>query len=624
VTASTKDKKQRGFFRKIFSLINTAVKFLRSAINLIVLLFVISIIASMFAGNVKPLPEQAFLRLMPSGMLVEQLTYADPLSQIIGQGTQRPTETLVSDLTNALQSAKNDPRITGLVLELDFLAGGGISKLQTIGTAISDFKHSGKPVIAIGSNFSQEQYFLASFADEIHLNPMGTIVLNGYGNYHSFFKEALDKLKINFHVFRVGEYKDAVEPFVRNDMSTAAKAQASLWLNELWRAYRDGVENNRQLPPGSIDNYVNNMGENLSLASGNGAQLALQHGLVDHLSPRPAVRKRLASMAGQNEKQDDYLYVDVQEYLFHQNLQLPDTPSKDKIALIVAKGTIYDGEQPEGDIGSKSFSNLIAKVHKNKDVRALVLRIDSPGGSAFASEVIRREIEQIQKNGIPVVVSMGSIAASGGYWIAAGAEQIWASPTTITGSIGVFGVVPTFEKTLANLGIYNDGIGTSPIADIYHLDRPMSPQAQQLIQLSVNNIYQQFLDLVASGRDSTPTQINDIAQGRVWTGRQAKELGLVDELGDLDDAIAAAAALAKLDDYELIDIKPTLNFQQQLLKKLSRGVQNASQNLGLKSAQSPLLNPALSQYAQRLFAQTYLGEKTPGHLYLQCLQCRVD
>lgn len=329
-------------------------------------------------------------------------------------------------------------------------------------------------------------------------------------------------------------------------------------------------------------------------------------------------------MAGQNEKKDDYLHVRMHEYLFHQNLQLSETPSKDKIALIVAKGTIYDGEQPEGDIGSKSFSNLIAKVRENKDVRALVLRIDSPGGSAFASEVIRREIEQIQDSGIPVVVSMGSLAASGGYWVAAGADQIWALPTTITGSIGVFGVVPTFENTLATLGIYNDGVGTSPIADIYHLDRPMSPQAKQLIQLSVNNIYQQFLDLVANGRNSTPAKIHEIAQGRVWTGRKAKELGLVDELGGLDDAIAAAATLAALDDYELIDIKPTLNFQQQLLKQLSRGVQKATQNLGLKSVQSPLLSPALSQYAKQLLTQSYLGEKAPGHLYLQCMQCRVD
>jgi len=455
VTGSTKDKKQAGFFRKIFSLINTTVKFIRSAINLIVLLFVLSIIAGLFVDNVKPLfvdnvkplPDEAFLRLSPSGMLVEQLAYTDPLSQLIGQGAQRPTETLVSDISEALKGAKDDPRITGLVLELDFLAGGGISKLQTVGAAISDFKSSGKPVIAVGSNYSQEQYFLASFADEIHLNPMGAVVLSGYGNYHSFFKDALDKLQINFHVFRVGEYKDAVEPFIRNDMSPASKAQASLWLNELWQAYSSGVESNRQLPADTIDNYVTNMSQNLSLTSGNGAQLALQHGLVDHLSPRPAMRKRLAAMAGLNEKKDDYLHVDVQEYLFHQKLQLAEMPSEDKIALIVAKGTIYDGEQPEGNIGSKSFSDLIAKVRKNKDIRALVLRIDSPGGSAFASEVMRREIEQIQKSGIPVVVSMGSLAASGGYWIAAGAEQIWASPTTITGSIGVFGVVPTFENT---------------------------------------------------------------------------------------------------------------------------------------------------------------------------------
>ena len=624
MTASKQDKKQAGFFRKIFSLINSTVKFIRSAINLVVLLLFIAVIASLVGDNVKPLPAAAFLRLSPSGMLVEQLTYTDPLSQLMDQGSRRPTETRVRDISDALASAKNDPRITGLVLELDFLAGGGITKLQTVGAAISDFKSSGKPVIAMGSNYSQAQYFLASFADEIHLNPMGTIVLNGYGNYHAFFKGALDKLQINFHVFRVGEYKDAVEPFIRNDMSSASKAQASLWLHELWQTYKNGVEGNRELPANTVDNYVSNMSQNLSLASGNGAQLALEHGLVDHLSPRPAMRKRLAALAGLNEKKDDYLHVDLQEYLFHQNLKLAEAPSEDKIALIVAKGTIYDGEQAEGNIGSKSFSDLLAKVRKNKAIRALVLRIDSPGGSAFASEVMRREIAEIQESGIPVVVSMGSLAASGGYWIAAGAEQIWASPTTITGSIGVFGVVPTFEKTLASLGIYNDGIGTSPIADIYHFDRPMSPQAKRLIQLSVDNIYRQFLDLVATGRNSSASNIHDIAQGRVWTGRKAKELGLVDELGSLDDAIAAAATLAELDDYELIDIKPTLNFQQKLLKQLSLGVQKTAQNLGLQGGQKSLLSPALSEYAERLLAQTYIGEQAPGHLYLQCLQCRIE
>ena len=624
MTGSTKDKKQAGFFRKIFSLINTTVKFIRSAINVVVLLFILSIIASMFGDNVKPLPEQAFLRLTPSGMLVEQLTYTDPLSQIIGQGSEHPTETLMSDLIDALEGAKTDPRITGLVLELDLLAGGGISKLQTLGDAITDFKTSGKPIIAIGNNYTQEQYFLASFADEIHLNPMGAIIISGYGNYHPFFKDALDKLKINFHVFRVGEFKDAVEPFIRNDMSAASKAQASLWLNELWQSYISGVENNRQLPALTINNYVANMSHNLELAKGNGAHLALQHGLVDHLSPRPAMRKRLQSMAGLNEKKDDYLHVGVQEYLFHQKLQLSEQVSKDKIALIIAKGTIYDGTRPEGDIGSKNFSDLLAKVRKDKDIRALVLRIDSPGGSAFASEVMRREIEQIQKSGIPVVVSMGSLAASGGYWIAAGADQIWASPTTITGSIGVFGVVPTFENSLATLGVYSDGIGTSPIADIYHLDRPMSPQAQQLIQLGVNNIYQQFIDLVAEGRDSTSAEIHEIAQGRVWTGRKAKELGLVDELGSLDDAIAAAAKIADLDDYELIDIVPSLDFRQQLLKQLAQKVQTSSQTLGINSGNSTPLMPLLNQYAEQFLSQSYLLEQAPGHLYLQCWQCRID
>ncbi|OUS13267.1 signal peptide peptidase SppA [Gammaproteobacteria bacterium 53_120_T64] len=624
MTSSRQDNKQAGFFRKIFSLVNTTVKFIRSAINLLILVFIITIIAGLFADNVKPLPEQAFLRLQPSGTLVEQLTYVEPLAHILSQGSEYPTETLLADLVEALKGAKDDPRITGLVLELDLLSGGGISKLQTLGTAIQDFKESGKPVIAVANNYTQEQYFLASFADEIHLNPMGSVILSGYGSYRPFFKDALDKLKINFHVFRVGDYKDAVEPFMRNEMSAASKAQTSLWLNELWQAYTLGVESNRELSALSIDNYVSNMSHNLQLAGGSAAQLALRHGLVDHLSPPPAMRKRLESMAGSNAESDNYRQVGVQEYLFHQSLQLGEPPSENKIALIIAKGTIYDGARPEGEIGSKSFGELLAKVRKNKDIRALVLRIDSPGGSAFASEVMRREIQQIQQSGIPVVVSMGSLAASGGYWIAAGADQIWASPTTITGSIGVFGVVPTFEKSLATLGIYSDGIGTSPLADIYHLDRAMSPQAQQLIQLGVNNIYQQFLDLVAKGRDSTSGNIHAIAQGRVWTGRKAKELGLVDELGSLDDAIAAAAELAELEDYELINIEPTLDFQQQLLKQFAQNIQHTAQSLGFNSLQTSSLAPVLNQYAQRIFEQSHLGEQAPGHLYLQCWQCRVD
>lgn len=617
-------EKKKGFFRKIFSLINTSVKVLRSAINVIFLLLFLVIIASFFGRNVKPLPDQAFLRLKPSGVLVEQLSYTDPFAQIMGQGTQYPAETLISDLTEALASAKDDPRITGLVLDLNFLVGGGITKLKRVGAAISDFKNSGKPIIAVGNNYTQEQYFLASFADEIHLNPMGTLILNGYGAYQSFFKDALDKLKINFHVFRVGQYKSAVEPFLRNDMSNAAKTQNSLWLNELWQNYVAGVEQNRQLPPNTIDNYVANISANLSLASGNAAQLALQHGLIDHISPGPAMRKRLEHMAGINAAEDDYLYIDVQEYLFHENLKLPEQKSEDKIALIIAKGTIYDGDLPEGDIGSETFSELLAQVRKNKSIRALTIRIDSPGGSAFASEVIRQEIQLIQQSGIPVVVSMGSLAASGGYWIAAGADQIWATPTTITGSIGVFGLVPTFENTLAALGIHNDGIGTSPIADIYRLDRPMSQQAQQLIQLSVDNIYQQFLSLVAEGRGSTKKKIHEIAQGRVWTGTKAKELGLVDELGSLDDAINAAAKLAKLDSYELVNIDRHLTMQEQLLKKLSQGAENIYQSLGVRPQQSSSVAPVFSQYINELLLQSHLQLQAPGYTYLHCLQCRID
>ena len=612
-------EKKKGFIRRVFSLIGSIAQTIRSVINVLILVVFILFIGSFFGNNVKPLPEKAFLRIVASGMLVEQLSYTDPLTQLMGRASPHPAETLVSDLVEAVVSAKTDPRITGLSLELDYLAGGGINKLSTLGAALQEFKKSGKPIIATGNNYTQEQYFLASFADEIHLNPMGSVVISGYASYRPFFKEALDKLKINFHVFRVGDYKDAVEPYTRNSMSEPSKAQISLWLNALWQSYTSTIEANRTLAVHAIDSYVGNIGENLKLTGGNPAQLALQHGLIDSISSRPETRKRLQALAGPSpDKEHDYLYIELQEYLFHQSLKLPSQDQPDKVALIVAKGTIYDGEQAEGNIGSDTFSELLEQVRNNPNIRALVIRVDSPGGSAFASEVIRHEIDLIQTSGIPVVVSMGSLAASGGYWIAAGADQIWASPTTLTGSIGVFGLVPTFEESLATLGIHSDGIATSPLAGIYRLDRPMNAQTQTLIQLSVDNIYKQFITLVAEGRNSTPEAIHEIAQGRVWTGLKAKELGLVDELGELEDAIGAAAGLAKLDNYELLPIKRPLSLQEQALKQLSESV-NASMGIPEHNATLPRL---FKQYLSPLLDHIKV-KATPNHLYVQCLECKI-
>jgi len=565
-------REKPGIFRRLFGFIGKLASGLRILLNILFLLVVVVFILSIFRKDVQPLPEKAALRIAPGGFLVEQKTYVDPLTQLLQQSGPADAETLVHDLTEAIDEAAEDPRITSLVLELDFLLGGGLTKLEQVAQALSRFRESGKPIIAVGDSYTQEQYYLASFADEIHLNPMGAVLITGYGSYPNYIKGALDKLRINVHVFRVGSYKDAIEPFTRTDMSPASREHNSAWLNALWSTYTRRVETQRELPVDAINDYVNNLTSKLEDHRGNTAETAVASGLVDKLSTRPQMLARLQALAGSNDK-GGYQAVDVDRYLGHTRRAeaAQVLPSTDKVGLIVARGAILDGEHPAGTIGSDSLSKLFQQVRKQQ-FKALVLRIDSPGGSAFASEVIRQEVALTRQSGIPVIVSMGSVAASGGYWMAMGADEIWASPTTITGSIGVFGVIPTFENSLAALGINSDGIGTTNLADLYRLDRPMSPQAKQLIQFGVNHVYDQFLAIVAEARNSTPERIHEIAQGRVWTGEKAKALGLVDHLGNLREAIDAAALAASLETYQTEEVKSPMDFREQLMRQLSGSV----------------------------------------------------
>jgi protease-4 len=565
-------REKPGIFRRLFGFIGKLASGLRILLNILFLLVVVVFILSIFRKDVQPLPEKAALRIAPGGFLVEQKTYVDPLTQLLQQSGPADAETLVHDLTEAIDEAADDPRITSLVLELDYLLGGGLTKLEEVAQALSRFRESGKPIIAVGDSYTQEQYYLASFADEIHLNPMGAVLITGYGSYPNYIKGVLDKLRINVHVFRVGSYKDAIEPFTRTDMSPASREHNSAWLNALWSTYTRRVETQRELPVDAINDYVNNLTSKLEDHRGNTAETAVASGLVDKLSTRPQMLARLQALAGSNDK-GGYQAVDVDRYLGHTRRAeaAQVLPSTDKVGLIVARGAILDGEHPAGTIGSDSLSKLFQQVRKQQ-FKALVLRIDSPGGSAFASEVIRQEVALTRQSGIPVIVSMGSVAASGGYWMAMGADEIWASPTTITGSIGVFGVIPTFENSLAALGINSDGIGTTNLADLYRLDRPMSPQAKQLIQFGVNHVYDQFLAIVAEARNSTPERIHEIAQGRVWTGEKAKALGLVDHLGNLREAIDAAALAASLETYQTEEVKSPMDFREQLMRQLSGSV----------------------------------------------------
>ena len=610
-------KDKPGFIRRLFGLIGKLFTALRWLINAVFALILLVVLVNLFGQQTKPLPAKAALTLTPAGVLVEQRSYADPLTQMLEQSAPVDAETPVRDLVEAIDSGARDARITALVLHLDYLQGGGISKLEEVGAALTRFKQSGKPVVAVADSYSQDQYYLASYADEIHLNPMGGVMITGYGYYGTYLKSAAEKLKIQVNVFRAGQFKSAVEPFTRDDMSPESRENTTAWLAELWQAYSRQVETARQLPPGAVDDYVNGMHARLGELGGDLGRLALDAGLVDHLSTRPAIGRRLAELVGEDE--DGYLNIDHKTYLAHLRLPgLDRAGDGDAIGVIVAAGTILDGDQPEGSIGGDTLAALLQTARKDKQLKALVLRIDSPGGSAFASEVIRNEIAETRKV-MPVIISMGSLAASGGYWIAAGADEIWAMPTTLTGSIGVFGIVPTFDESLKSLGIHSDGVGSTRLADIGHLDRPLSEEARVILQLGVDNIYQRFLALVAEGRGTSVDRVTALAGGRVWTGRQALERGLVDGLGTFADAINAAGLRAGLKRWEVKHIERPLSFQEQLLKQLAGSAVSARQWLAPATGLPAPLSPRLRDLAEQILAVGRLND--PRGIYLHCFGC---
>ncbi len=613
-------RKPRGFIRRFFGFIGRAISWLRVVlVNLLFLLVLLLVVLAFLPKEPMLLPDEFALTLAPTGYLVDEESYVDPRSLILSGGGDPSMETPVRPLIEAIDAGRRDPRVAGLVLELDELLGGGISKLEEIGAALQRFKDSDKPIIALGSLYTQEQYYLASYADEIYLDPMGSVVLTGYANYRTYFKSAMDKLAVNFHVFRVGKYKDFIEPYTRNDMSPESREHNSEWLNQLWGVYTSRVEAQRQLPSGAINDYIRTMDIQLASVGGDSAQLALESQLVDGILSHRERQQTLTKRFGHNDYGDDYNGIDHRTFLADVRGQSPK-PSNNRVGLIVATGAISSGDQPEGSIDSDSFLRRLQQVRDDPSIKALVIRIDSGGGSAYASEVIRSEIAALRAEGMPVLVSMGSLAASGGYWMAAGADEIWATPTTLTGSIGVFGALPTFEDSLEKIGINVDGVGTTPLAGSMRLDRTLTPQANRIIQQSVNHIYQQFIELVAEARGLTPERVDQLGQGRIWTGATAQELGLVDRLGGLEDTLAAAAEHAELEDYEVRQLTRPLAPYEQILRQLSGSAVSAwiPQVSGpnwltprMKSQLAPLLEPL------RMLSEL----DDPRAVYARCVEC---
>ncbi|MEX8839736.1 signal peptide peptidase SppA, partial [Salmonella enterica] len=465
--------------------------------------------------------------------------------QLFGASSDRLQENSLFDIVNAIRQAKDDRNITGIVLDLKNFTGADQPSMRYIGKALREFRDSGKPVFAVGENYSQGQYYLASFANKIWLSPQGQVDLHGFATNGLYYKTLLDKLKVSTHVFRVGTYKSAVEPFIRDDMSPAAREADSRWIGELWQNYLHTVSANRQISPQQLFPGAQAIIDGLTSVGGDTAKYALDHKLVDALASSADVEKALTKQFGWSKTENNYRAISYYDY----SLKTPaDTGGT--IAVIFANGAIMDGEETPGNVGGDTTASQIRDARLDPKVKAIVLRVNSPGGSVNASEVIRAELAAARAAGKPVVVSMGGMAASGGYWISTPANYIVASPSTLTGSIGIFGVINTVENSLSSIGVHSDGVSTSPLADI-SMTKALSPEVQQMMQLSIEYGYKRFITLVADARKRTPEQIDKIAQGHVWTGEDAKANGLVDSLGDFDDAVAKAAELAKLKQWHL-------------------------------------------------------------------------
>jgi protease-4 len=587
--------------------------------NIIFLLLIIFFFAILLSDSKKDLPDKAALVLALQGDIVIQKTGTVPSGWLFGEPARE--ETLLRDVIDAIDYAVNDERIQLLVLDLHDMGSAGISKLQDIGESLTRFKDSGKEIIAAGAVFNQAQYYLAAHADRIYVHPMGGVFLSGFGLYRQYFKTALEKLLVQFHVFRVGTYKSALEPFLRDDMSQSAKEANLAWLTVLWDDFKTNLAALRGLDAQAIDDYINNISGHLAGVEGDTARLALNYGLVDEIKTRDEVISELTELVGEDEDKKTFNQIQMDNYLEVIRPELlPTDPFSTKVGIIVARGVILDGKQPAGKIGGDTLSDLIRKARRDDQIAAIVIHIDSPGGSALASETIRNEIELTRLEGKPVIVSMSSIAASGGYWISSAADEIWASPTTITGSIGIYGAFVSLEKSLDSLGIHTEGVGTTKLAGALDPTRPLNPAVADSMQLMIENNYRRFIQLVAEGRNLEPQEVEKVAQGRVWAGKTAQELGLVDKFGSLQEAVGSAAELAAVEEYDVIYVEQELTATEKLFRSLNRLFSSA-----FSSALERVTHPAVQLYGNfGRDLEQILQLNDPRGIYSYCLVCEIQ
>ena len=561
---------------------------LRKILHLVLLVVIFGVIVWAISSSAPSVGDRTALVVRPQGRLVEQLS-GDPVQRAIENARgQKRQETLLWDLVEAIRGAAADSRIRVLVLDLDDMEGAGQPMLEELARAIGRFRASGKPVIAYGTAYDQDQFYLAAQADKVYLDPTGYVMIEGYSRYPLYFKGLLQKLGVDVNVFRVGTFKSAVEIFTRSDMSPADKQQSLAYLNTLWSTYQKALTGARKLPADAIESYVASLPKTVSAANGDAAKVAVQAGLVTGLATRLQIDKQLIGLVGEDKSTGSFNQISAEDYarIVDARKKIHDGNGGARIGVIVAAGEIQDGRAPPGTIGGDSLSRLIRQVRLDKDIKAVVLRVDSPGGSVAASEEIYRELQALRATGKPLVVSMGDLAASGGYYISAPANQIWASPATLTGSIGIFAIIPTIDQTLSKIGVSEDGVGTTPLAGALTITRPLTPEVSELLQSQIDRGYHQFVDRVASGRRQTPQQIDAIGQGRVWAGADARRLGLVDHLGTLEDAVKAAAGLAKVTQYQVEFVQPHLSWAEQLFQQAQARAAGAAVSLFHADAQS--------------------------------------
>lgn len=549
------------------------------------------------------------------GAIVEQETFSDdPYEQILAGDLG--SNTLIRDVVKAIELATTDENIDMLVLNFDRFSGAYPSKILYIGSKIEEFKQAGKKVVSYSNLYDQSAYLLASFSDEIYMHPQGAALLYGYGGFQSYYLGLLEKVKAEVQLFRVGEYKSAVEPFIRSDMSEEAK-EANLELyNGLWDEYISTVSRQRNIDETVIRNSIENADQIVSELGGDLGQVALQNSLVDGLKTRQEWVTFMQDNVGSASSKSGINQITFKEYIASKT-KLEDLEANENVvAVLYANGAIMDGDMPQGTVGGETLSRQLREARKDDNVKAIVLRVETPGGSAFASELIRQEVLLLKEAGKPVIASMGSVAASGGYWISANADEIWASPTTITGSIGIFGAIPNLEGTLAEIGITTDGVGTTPLVSA-GLNKPLPAKLQTIIQSNIENGYDRFLELVADGRGMTTEQVDEIAQGRVWSGQKAHELGLVDHLGNIDMAINAAVSHADLSEYKLVYWEDDIPFEVQLISKLF-GSSSDFEEFVVRQQNKPE-QKLMKLISDKLGVFDLLND--PGHAYVLCVGC---